>query len=233
MIKWRDIFYFAKGERQALSFLLLLIVFAFLILHFTNKKHLSPSTNPVTTIITDTIRFAKRTDTVPDVKNINPTMPEKIVTKKKKHTTNPASFQKQEKYPEGTIVELNGADTTTLKKIPGIGSSFARRITKYRELLGGFHHIEQLAEVYGIDEERYSHFQKWFIIDTTYIRPIPVNQASFKEILRHPYINLEQTKVIDRIKKQKGRINSWNDLRLFEEFPPEMQKKMEPYITFK
>ena len=65
-------------------------------------------------------------------------------------------FQKQEKYPEGTIVELNGADTTTLKKIPGIGSSFARRITKYRELLGGFHHIEQLAEVYGIDEERYS-----------------------------------------------------------------------------
>ena len=180
MIKWRDIFYFAKGERQALSFLLLLIVFAFLILHFTNKKHLSPSTNPVTTIITDTIRFAKRTDTVPDVKNINPTMPEKIVTKKKKHTTNPASFQKQEKYPEGTIVELNGADTTTLKKIPGIGSSFARRITKYRELLGGFHHIEQLAEVYGIDEERYSRFQKWFIIDTTYIRPIPVNQASFK-----------------------------------------------------
>ena len=233
MIKWRDIFYFAKGERQALSFLLLLIVFAFLILHFTNKKHLSPSTNPVTTIITDTIRFAKRTNTVPDVKNINPTMPEKIVTKKKKHTTNPASFQKQEKYPEGTIVELNGADTTTLKKIPGIGSSFARRITKYRELLGGFHHIEQLAEVYGIDEERYSRFQKWFIIDTTYIRPIPVNQASFKEILRHPYINLEQTKVIDRIKKQKGRINSWNDLRLFEEFPPEMQKKMEPYITFK
>ena len=233
MIKWRDIFYFAKGERQALSFLLLLIVFAFLILHFTNKKHLSPSTNPVTTIITDTIRFAKRTDTVPDVKNINPTMPEKIVTKKKKHTTNPASFQKQEKYPEGTIVELNGADTTTLKKIPGIGSSFARRITKYRELLGGFHHIEQLAEVYGIDEERYSRFQKWFIIDTTYIRPIPVNQASLKEILRHPYINLEQTKVIDRIKKQKGRITSWNDLRLFEEFPPEMQKKMEPYITFK
>ena len=93
--------------------------------------------------------------------------------------------------------------------------------------------IEQLAEVYGIDEERYSRFQKWFIIDTTYIRPIPVNQASFKEILRHPYINLEQTKVIDRIKRQKGRINSWNDLRLFEEFPPEMQKKMEPYITFK
>ena len=62
--------------------------------------------------------------------------------------------QASNKFPAGTVIELNQADTLTLKKIPGIGSTFARRIVGYRELLGGFYTVHQLAEVYGIDEER-------------------------------------------------------------------------------
>lgn len=42
------------------------------------------------------------------------------------------------KYPPGTVVALNHADTTELKKIPGIGSSLARTIVDYRKQLGGF-----------------------------------------------------------------------------------------------
>ena len=45
---------------------------------------------------------------------------------------------RQEKFPEGIRVELNTADTATLKKIPGIGSYYARRIVDYRNRLGGF-----------------------------------------------------------------------------------------------
>ena len=39
------------------------------------------------------------------------------------------------KYPEGTLVDLNEADTTELKKIPGIGSGIARMIVAYRNRL--------------------------------------------------------------------------------------------------
>ena len=42
------------------------------------------------------------------------------------------------KYQPGTVVSLNSADTTELKKIPGVGSSIARMIVNYRERLGGF-----------------------------------------------------------------------------------------------
>lgn len=42
------------------------------------------------------------------------------------------------KYPEGTLVDLSEADTTELKKIPGIGSGIARMIVAYRKRLGGF-----------------------------------------------------------------------------------------------
>ncbi len=36
------------------------------------------------------------------------------------------------------IVELNSADTTLLKTLPGIGSGYAARIFNYRMKLGGF-----------------------------------------------------------------------------------------------
>ena len=51
-----------------------------------------------------------------------------------------------EKYPSGTLVDLNRADTTELKKIPGIGSGIARLIIGYRQRLGGFYNITQLQD---------------------------------------------------------------------------------------
>lgn len=50
------------------------------------------------------------------------------------------------KYQPGTVINLNEADTTELKKIPGIGSAIARMIVNYRTQLGGFYKIEQLQE---------------------------------------------------------------------------------------
>ncbi|EKC54292.1 hypothetical protein LEA_15930 [human gut metagenome] len=62
------------------------------------------------------------------------------------------------KYPEGTLVDLSEADTTELKKIPGIGSGIARMIVAYRKRLGGFYDTVQLKEVNYVDED----MLKWF-----------------------------------------------------------------------
>ena len=51
------------------------------------------------------------------------------------------------KYPSGTTISLNQADTTELKKIPGIGSAIARMIVGYRKKLGGFYQVEQLQDI--------------------------------------------------------------------------------------
>ncbi len=42
-------------------------------------------------------------------------------------------------------VELNSADSTKLIQLAGIGSVFAKRILKYRDLLGGFYSTAQLG----------------------------------------------------------------------------------------
>ena len=65
------------------------------------------------------------------------------------------------KYPEGTLVDLNEADTTELKKIPGIGSGIARMIVAYRKRLGGFYDMVQLKEVNYVDED----MLRWFKLE--------------------------------------------------------------------
>ena len=139
--------------------------------------------------------------------------------------------QASNKFPAGTVIELNQADTLTLKKIPGIGSTFARRIVGYRELLGGFYTVEQLAEVYGIDEERYNALHTWFKVDTTCIQPLRVNQLSFKELLRHPYLNTSQVRQIERLRR-KAPLQSWDDLILLEEFSAIDRQRLRPYLSF-
>lgn len=44
-------------------------------------------------------------------------------------------------------ISVNTADTNLLKKVPGIGSYYARQIIRYRTRLGGFYSTQQLLEI--------------------------------------------------------------------------------------
>ena len=65
---------------------------------------------------------------------------------------------------------------------------------KYRELLGGFYDVSQLAEVYGIDEERYQALAPWFIADTLHVRRLEVNALPAAALRKHPYLDYRQAK---------------------------------------
>lgn len=136
------------------------------------------------------------------------------------------------KYAPGTVVELNTADTVVLKKVPGIGSVLAYRIVKYRRLLHGFVSVEQLREVYGIDEERYAGLAGWFEADRTRICPLPVNRWPADSLRRHPYISFRQARAIERLRVQKGRLSGWENLMLLEEFTEVDRKRLRPYLSF-
>ena len=132
------------------------------------------------------------------------------------------------KYLPGTIISLNSADTTELKKIPGIGSSIARMIVNYRERLGGFFRIEQLQEIHLKAEK----LRPWFSIDTHQTRRINVNKTGMERMMHHPYINYYQAKVIIEYRKKKGFLKSLKQLSLYEEFTPIDLERLEPYICY-
>lgn len=238
MKEWRDWFYFSSGERRALTFLTLLLIATWIALWITDKEAKQETEALMTEIDIpqDTIREATPLPEKPLPRKDfrQPEVPPKPKEARAFHKPFSSNQRKSisNKYPKGTIVELNGADSLTLRKIPGIGEAFSRRIVKYRDLLGGFYTVAQLAEVYGIDSDRYAVLAPWFRVDTTLIRPIHVNQADFRTLIRHPYLNKPQTTILLKLIKRKGKLNGWNDLRLLEEFTPEDQERLHHYLSF-
>jgi DNA uptake protein ComE-like DNA-binding protein len=87
------------------------------------------------------------------------------------------------------LIEINKADSAGLVKLRGIGPVFAARIIKYRNLLGGFHSVSQLLEVYNFPEETYRDIRKYIYTDTLSIKKLRINFAGYKEFLRHPYLD--------------------------------------------
>ena len=132
------------------------------------------------------------------------------------------------KYPKGTLVDVGVADTTELKKIPGIGSGISKAIVGYRNRLGGFYSLEQLREVRFVTLE----MMEWFKLDSISIRPLPVNRAGLDRLRNHPYLNFYQAKVILEHRKKHGEIKSLSQLSLYEEFTEKDLKRLSAYFSF-
>ena len=138
-------------------------------------------------------------------------------------------YEKIEKLKEGVTLDLEHADTTILKQIPGIGSYYASKIVKYRERLGGFISTNQLYDIEGLP----SNVSRWFTLSSQpSVKKIRINHATFKELVRHPYINYEQTKDIVNHVRQYGPLHSFKELRLYKEFSEKDFQRLEPYIQF-
>lgn len=135
------------------------------------------------------------------------------------------------KLRPGETITLNEDDTTRWKMIPGIGTSYASRIVKYRELLGGYVRKDQLLEVYGLNEELFARISPYIAPDSVW-RPLPVNLAEFSELLRHPYLNYEQVQAIFNLRRKKGKIESIRELAMLDQFTQEDIKRLEPYLEF-
>lgn len=125
-------------------------------------------------------------------------------------------------------IALNGADTTMLKKVPGIGSGFARRIVSYGQRLGGYCRVEQLREIEGFPEEALS----YFVLGTPQIHKMNVNKLSLNQLKQHPYLSFYQAQAIIDYRRLKGPLKSLDDLRLHKDFSPEAIERLRPYVEY-
>lgn len=124
--------------------------------------------------------------------------------------------------------DLNRADTNLLKNIPGIGSVLANRIIKFRGSLGGFHSVEQLNEVYGLEDDVLLEIKTYAEIQSP-IRKIEINTTNF---IRHPYLSNNQAAAIISYRKQHGDYTDLADLRKIKILNEDTINKIEPYINF-
>ncbi|MBQ5688815.1 MAG: helix-hairpin-helix domain-containing protein [Bacteroidales bacterium] len=157
--------------------------------------------------------------------------PRRRDTKSYKETRNNINKKVQKPIARSQKLNLNSADTTELKSLPGIGSFFAKNIVNYRNKLGGFIEKEQLLEVYAFDSTRMANIENLIIIDTIELRKVNINTDDFKTILRHPYIEYEDVKKIVNYRESKGMIKDW-ETYLKVVGRNDVDERLERYLEF-
>ena len=179
-------------------------------------------------------------DTIPPVVAKLDTVPQAPVEKEKntpapirtdRYPGPPPETKRAEAYlpklKPGATIDLNSADTTLLKRVPGIGSSFARRIIKYRDLLGGYYVVEQLQEVYGMDRERYDAIYPYFTVGTA-VRPLTLTIDS---ISYHPYLSWRHKRALRRLLEEEQPLD-WSHLMTTGDFTRDDSLRLAPYMPF-
>ena len=125
-------------------------------------------------------------------------------------------------------VILNTADTTQLKKVPGIGSYYASEIIRHGQRLGGYVSIDQLDEIEDFPQAS----KQYFVIADAHPRRMNINRLSLQQLRRHPYVNFYMAKAIIDYRRLHGDIKSLNELRLSKDFTDEVIHRLEPYIEY-
>lgn len=243
-MRWKDFLYYQKGEKLAVILLLVLIVLTLifnLMLSQRNSREINFAQNDSLVRVFEEFQKNLRIQESASYQDMDnevstnyeqterQSFPQSTSTESTRSNYTP--FPKAEKLASGETILLNSTDTAEWKKVPGIGSSFASRIVKYRSLLGGFVSVDQLREVYGIDNEMFSRISPYVQEDENF-KKIQVNKLEFKELLSHPYLNYKQVQAIMNLRKKKGNITSMNELAMLDEFTSDDIFRVEPYLEF-
>ncbi|MDR2119350.1 MAG: helix-hairpin-helix domain-containing protein [Tannerella sp.] len=239
-MSWYDFFYISSsGDRRALIVLFCLIAVAGGILSLTEALSTGEEEVVAGEVLPDSVRTSppaavtEKPASPPSVSTGRKKAKESVLDQVKRSTANkPPAYARTKKLAAGSVVELNAADTLALKMVPGIGTVYANRIVKFRRLLGGFYSVKQLGEVYDIDEDKYAELAPWFRVDTSLVRRLPVNTLPADSLRKHPYISNVQARAIVRLRKQKKRLDGWENLILLKEFSEQDRARLEPYLSF-
>lgn len=135
-------------------------------------------------------------------------------------------------HPVEEPIELNRADSAELCRVVGIGATTAGRIVAYREALGGFVRVEQLAEVKGITEANYEKILKQIWCDSCEIQKIDINFVAPKALEGHPYIGRSALRRLVKTRQLKGGWRTAEEMIEDRIFTREEAARVAPYLVF-
>lgn len=148
---------------------------------------------------------------------------------KKKELFETENFSKEETSKDIRL-DLNTADTVSLKKLKGIGSYFSKKVVEYRKELGGFHTKEQLLEIWNFDAEKLEGIESNIFLKEAGLRQIRINHCSAEYLQKHPYIKWNQAKALIAYRDQHGVFNEVEDIKKCHIITEELCQKIKPYL---
>ena len=117
-----------------------------------------------------------------------------------------------------TILDVNKSSAEDFQKLRGIGPSFAKRIVKYRDALGGFAKLEQLGEVYGLPDSTFLKISPYLTCSRPNLQKLNINTATAEELKSHPYLRWRHANAIVNYRERNGDFTKVEMLRTLFEF---------------
>jgi competence ComEA-like helix-hairpin-helix protein len=130
-----------------------------------------------------------------------------------------------------SIIDINTADTTAWIALPGIGSKLAARIVNFREKLGGFYAVDQVAETFGLPDSVFQKIKPRLKLENKSLRKININTATLEELRSHPYIRYAIANSIIAYRKEHGNFQYLSELMNLQSISAAIYEKIIPYLT--
>ncbi len=130
-------------------------------------------------------------------------------------------------------LDINEASQEDFMQLRGIGQSLSKRIIKYRESLGGFYAVSQIGEVYGLQDSVFQLLKSQLFVNEAKLEFLPINTLTVNELARHPYIDLNMAKKIERYRLQHQGIDNAESLKKIYTINPNEIEKLLPYLDFR
>ena len=134
--------------------------------------------------------------------------------------------------PYEGLVEINSADSATLRSVRGIGEKTVVAVMQYRKLLGGFARKEQIAELKCVTKENFLKISEQIYCDSCKISKIDINFAPASDFEHHPYMSRKAAKLILETRESKGGWNSIEEMQRDNIFTEEQARAIAPYLLF-
>ncbi len=130
--------------------------------------------------------------------------------------------------------DINKATQQDFETVNGVGEVISERIIKYRNKLQGYSYSSQLYEVWGLEKSTIKEILKVFkIYQKPTIQKINVNTATFKQVLKNPYIDYELCKKIFEYRDEVAELQQISELRNIKDFPLDKYERIVLYLEAK
>ena len=129
------------------------------------------------------------------------------------------------------IIPINTADSAAWETLPGIGPTLAARLVRFREKLGGFYAIAQVAETYGLPDSTFKKIQASLRLDSGSLKKLNINQMDERSLAQHPYIRYKLARLIVQYRSVHGPFSQPGDLYNIPLVNDSIYRKLEKYIS--
>jgi DNA uptake protein ComE-like DNA-binding protein len=151
--------------------------------------------------------------------------------RKKKEERNQFNNQVEKDKSLISTTDINKATMVDFLAIEGVDEKLSERIIKYRSKLQGFVFADQIFEVWGLEQSIGENILQTFSIQTMpNIQKININTASFKEVLKIPYIDYDLCVKIFDYRDEVAELQSISELKNIEGFPMDKYDRIVVYL---